>query len=228
MGDMTAEHPPDQAVSLLPRLRRLDASTVSDANRSLRVLAPSIRPISAARRFAGRALTAHAPADLLSVLGALRIAGPDDVLVIGTGGSPRAVLGEIFAGEAARRGIAGIVIDGFCRDSATLRRMQLPIFASGVTPRAAEAKVLPQVGVPVVVGGVRVDPGDLLVGDDDGIVVGSVAELAAVIDAAEGLQRTEEALCSDIGRGVPLFDRLNFDEHVAALERGEDSSLSFA
>ena len=58
-------------------------------------------------------------------------------------------------------------------------------------------------------------------------MVGSVAELAAVVEAAESIQRTEEALCSAIDRGVPLFDQLNFDEHVAALERGEDSSLSF-
>jgi 4-hydroxy-4-methyl-2-oxoglutarate aldolase len=224
---MSASSSPRDDLDLLARLERLDASTLSDANKSLRVLPAAIRPVSAGGRLLGRAVTANARDDLLSVLGALRQSGPGDVLVVAAGGSQHAVAGELFAGEAARRGMAGIVIDGFCRDTATLKRMILPVYARGATPRAASAVVAPEVNVPVLLGDVPVNPGDILLGDDDGIVVATEAELAAAIDKAEAIQAAEDALCSSMADGVSLFDKLNFNEHVKNLRAGESSSLSF-
>ncbi len=200
---------------------------MSDADKSLRVLPAAIRPVSAGSRLLGRAVTANARDDLLSVLGALQHGGPGDVLVVAAGGSPHAVAGELFAGEAARRGMAGIVIDGFCRDTATLKRMTLPVYARGATPRAAGAVLVPEVNVPVLLGTVLVNPGDILIGDDDGIVVATEAELAAAIDRAEAIQAVEDALCSSMAEGVSLFDKLNFDEHVQNVRAGRVSSLSF-
>jgi 4-hydroxy-4-methyl-2-oxoglutarate aldolase len=224
---MSASSSPREDLDLLARLERLDASTLSDANKSLRVLPAAIRPVSAGGRLLGRAVTANARDDLLSVLGALRQSGPGDVLVVAAGGSQHAVAGELFAGEAARRGIAGIIIDGFCRDTATLKRMTLPVYARGATPRAAGAVVVPEVNVPVLLGDVPVNPGDILLGDDDGIVVATEAELAAAIDKAEAIQVAEDALCSSMADGVSLFDKLNFNEHVKNLRAGKSSSLSF-
>ena len=224
---MSASSLPRDDLSLLSRLERLDASTVSDADKSLRVLPAAIRLVSARSRLLGRAVTANARDDLLSVLGALRHSGPGDVLVVAAGGSRHAVAGELFASEAARRGMAGIVIDGFCRDTATLKRMTMPIYARGATPRAARAMVMPEVNVPVLLGNVTVNPGDILLGDDDGIVVATEAEMAAAIDKAEAIQLTEDALCSSIAEGVSLFDKLNFDEHVENLRAGKASLLSF-
>ena len=71
-------------------------------------------------------------------------------------------------------------------------------------------------------------PGDLVVGDDDGVVVGSEAEIAAAIDGAEAIQRREEALRAAIERGESIFDHLNVDEHVAALRDGRDTRLTFS
>ena len=210
---MSASSLPRDDLSLLSRLERLDASTVSDANKSLRVLPAAIRPVSAGNRLLGRAVTANARAG--------------DVLVVAAGGSQHAVAGELFASEAARRGMAGIVIDGFCRDTATLKRMTMPIYARGATPRAASAMVMPEINVPVLLGNVAVNPGDILLGDDDGIVVATEAEMAAAIDKAEAIQFTEDALRSSIAEGVCLFDKLNFDEHVQNLRAGQPSSLSF-
>jgi 4-hydroxy-4-methyl-2-oxoglutarate aldolase len=218
---------PRDDLRLLSRLERLDASTVSDADKRLRVLPAAIRPVSAGNRLLGRAVTANARDDLLSVLGALRQSGPGDVLIVATGGSQHAVAGELFAGEAARRGMAGIIIDGFCRDTATLKRMTLPVYARGATPRAASAMVVPEVNVPVLLGTVTVNPGDILLGDDDGIIVATEAELAAAIDKAEAIQATEDALLSSMAEGASLFDTLNFDEHVKNLHAGKASSLSF-
>ena len=157
----------------------------------------------------------------------MRQSGPGDVLIVATGGSQHAVAGELFAGEAARRGMAGIIIDGFCRDTATLKRMTLPVYARGATPRAASAMVVPEVNVPVLLGTVTVNPGDILLGDDDGIIVATEAELAAAIDKAEAIQATEDALLSSMAEGASLFDTLNFDEHVNNLHAGKASSLSF-
>ncbi len=224
---MSASSSPRDDPSLLSRLERMDASTVSDANKSLRVLPAAIKPVSACSRLLGRAVTANARDDLLSVLGALQQSGPGDVLVVAAGGSQHAVAGELFAGEAARRGMAGIVIDGFCRDTATLKHMTLPVYARGVTPRAASAMVVPEVNVPVLLGDVVVNPGDILLGDDDGIVVATEAELAAAIDRAEAIQVAEDALRSSMAEGVSLFDKLNFDEHVKNVRAGRASSLTF-
>ncbi|HYB18997.1 MAG TPA: RraA family protein [Streptosporangiaceae bacterium] len=200
---------------------------MSDAGKSLRVLPAAIRPVSAGSRLLGRAVTANARDDLLAVLGALQHSGPGDVLVVAAGGSQRAVAGELFASEAARRGMAGIVVDGFCRDTATLKRMTMPVYARGATPRAAGAMVMPEINVPVLLGDVAVNPGDILLGDDDGIVVGTEAEMAAAIDKAEAIQFTEDTLRSSIGQGVCLFDKLSFNEHVENVRAGKASSLSF-
>ena len=88
--------------------------------------------------------------------------------------------------------------------------------------------VLPEINVPALLGNVTVNPGDILLGDDDGIVVATEAEMAAAIDKAEAIQSTEDALCSSIAEGsVCLFDKLNFDEHVKNLRASKASSLSF-
>jgi 4-hydroxy-4-methyl-2-oxoglutarate aldolase len=88
--------------------------------------------------------------------------------------------------------------------------------------------VMPEINVPVLLGNVTVNPGDILLGDDDGIGVATEAEMAAVIAKAEAIQFTEDALCSSITEdGVCLFDKLNFDEHVQNLRAGQPSSLSF-
>ncbi len=209
------------------RLRRVDATSLSDADKSLRVVASAIRPIVPGLRLLGRAVTAEANGDLMSVIAALQGSGAGDVLVVAAGVPDQAVAGELFASEAIRRGVAGIVIDGLCRDTPTLRRLGLPVYARGATPRAAPARRTPVVGTPVMIGDVEVRPGDLLLGDDDGIMVGSEAEFAAAIDAAEAIQRREEALRAAITSGTSIFAAMNFDDHVARLEQGLESALTF-
>lgn len=216
----------DRVTSLLERLGRIDTSSLSDADRSLRVVAPDIRLVAPGQRMLGRAVTAEANGDLMSVIAALHASSPGDVLVVQAGSTDRAVAGELFATEAIRRGLAGIVIDGRCRDTPTLRQLGLPVFARGATPIAAPAHRVPVTGLPVQIGGVQVRPGDLLLGDDDGIVVGAEDEFAAAIGRAETIQRAEEALRASIAGGTSLFTSMNYDEHVARLRDGHDSALS--
>lgn len=224
---MTTDAPPPPSDRpLIDRLRRIDTSSLSDADRSLHVVAAGIRPLVPGLRLLGRAVTAQANGDLMSVIAALHAAEPGDVLVVAAGIADRAVAGELFASEAIRRGLAGMVIDGLCRDTPTLRQLTFPVYARGATPIAAPARRLPVTQVPVQIGGVEVTPGDLLLGDDDGLVVGTEAELAAAVDQAERIQFGEEALRATIHGGTSIFARMNFEEHVARLTAGQESALS--
>jgi regulator of RNase E activity RraA len=103
----------------------------------------------------------------------------------------------------------------------------LPVFARGATPRAAPAKAVPTIQVPVTIGGITVDPGDLVVADDDGIVVGTETELWAAVATAEAIIAREQALRQSIEDGASLFDRITFSEHAAKLAEGEPSALRF-
>ena len=213
--------------TLLERLSTVDTTTLADAGKQLRVMDGGLRPLRLGLKLVGRAVTVAAGEDLMPVLDGLARAGAGDVLVVDAGGTPRAMAGELFGSEAVRRGLAGIVIDGGCRDSNQMRELPLPFYARGLSPRAAPAQGVPGEPRTVRCGGVEVAPGDVLVGDDDGIVVGSPDELAAVIDAAEALQATEASMLASIQAGDSLFSRLDYEEHLARRRAGEDSRLSF-
>jgi 4-hydroxy-4-methyl-2-oxoglutarate aldolase len=213
---------------LLLRLDRLDTASLCDAGKSVRVFPSDIRPVVAGTRMIGRALTADSGGDLMSVLGALHRGGPGDILVVATAGARHAVAGELFATEAVRRGLAGIVIDGYCRDLATLMRLPLPIFARGATPRAGGAQAAPAVNVTLHIGEITVEPGDIVLGDDDGIIAGTEAELSAALGEAEDIHRREEALRARMEQGASLFDTLNFVDHATRRQRGEPSTLTFS
>ena len=212
---------------LMTRLSRLATSTLSDADKSLRVLSAAIRPVGTARRMLGRAVTVQANGDLISVLAGLQLSQPGDVLVIAAGVEDLAVAGELFGTEAVRRGLSGMVIDGLCRDTDTLARLSIPVFARGATPKAAPSQGVPEVHVPITIGGVEVNPGDLVISDDDGIVVGTDVEIGAAIDAAERIHAAEANILAALADGIPLFNLLNFEEHVARRREGQQSALAF-
>ena len=215
------------ATAIPPQVWQLDAASLSDANKALRILPRELRSYRRGLRMVGRAVTVTASADLMPVLAGLQLSGPGDILVVDAGTTEHAVLGELFATEAVRRGMAGIVVYGLCRDTATLAQLPLPIYSVGTIPRAVGATHIPVTQQPVRLGDVEVHPGEVLIGDDDGIVVLSDAELAAALDAAEAIQQREAAIRADILDGLSLFEQLNFTEHVANLQAERPSSLAF-
>ncbi len=214
-------------MSLVERLLGVDVSALSDADKTLPVVDPAVRAVVPDVRMAGPAFTVLAQDDHLPVLSALAEAAPGDVLVVATGGGTRAVVGELFATEARRRGLAGIVVDGLCRDVRGLRAIGLPVFARGSSPRSGTTVSRAALGRPVACGGVVVAPGDVVVGDDDGLLVASAARLEAALGAAEGIARAERAILAAQARGEALHDLTNHADHVAALDRGEPSALAF-
>ena len=211
-------------MNLIARLLAIDVSALSDADKTLPVVEPAVRAMIPDVRMAGPAFTVVAEDDHLPVMSALAEAAPGDVLVIATNGGSRAVFGELFATEAKRRGLAGIVADGFCRDLRGLREIRLPAFARGTTPRSGTTVSRSAHGQAVTVGRVEVSPGDIVFGDDDGLLIAPAERIAAALEAAEAIGRAERAI---LAADRPLHELTTFAEHVAALDRGETSALAF-
>jgi 4-hydroxy-4-methyl-2-oxoglutarate aldolase len=214
-------------VELVERLLEIDVSALSDADKTLPIVDPGVRAMVPGVRLAGPAFTVVARDDHLPVMSALAEAAPGDVLVIATNGGSRAVFGELFATEARRRGLAGIVADGYCRDLRGLRSIGLPVFARGTTPRAGTTVSRAALNTTIAVGGVDVAPGDLVFGDDDGLLIAPAERIVDALATAELIARSERAILAAQGRGESLHGLTNHDEHVAALDRGEASALAF-
>jgi 4-hydroxy-4-methyl-2-oxoglutarate aldolase len=161
--------------------------------------------------FTGTALTCYAGADdTLALLAALELARPGEVVVAATEefkGS--AVVGDLFAAMARTQGITAIVTDGLARDSEGIAASGLPVFASGVSPNSAARSGPGTVGLPVDISGVRVSPGDVLVGDCDGVVVIGRDDLDAVHEQLEAVRAAESSYPTGPGGEirVPQFVR---------------------
>jgi 4-hydroxy-4-methyl-2-oxoglutarate aldolase len=212
---------------LTDRLQAIEVSALCDADKALPVCDPGIQAMVPGVRMAGPALTVIAEDDHLPVFTALAEAEPGEVLVIATNGGRLAVLGELFATEARRRGLAGVVIDGHCRDVHGLRALGLPVFARGTLPASGSTVSRAPLREPVRCGGVDVTPGDVVFGDDDGVVIAAPERIASALDAAEAIARSERAILAALGGGRTLHDLTNYGEHVTRLDRGEASRLAF-
>lgn len=146
---------------------------VCDSNNREGAMDAQIKPIDPESKLIGRAYTCSCPpGDNLTIHKAVLECKPGDVLVVNCcsymGGG---VFGELLAVACMYRGLAGVIIDGACRDSQEIKEMGFPVFVRGFNPGGTVKETLGHTGVPIVCGGVMVVPGDIIVGDADGVVV---------------------------------------------------------
>lgn len=167
-------------------------------------LDPAIKPLLPGTPFIGSALTVKTgPADNLAPYLAVGVLQPGDVLMIATGDwMGCAVLGDLMAGFFRNAGAVAAVTDGMARDVKGLAAVGLPVYARGINPNAPQKSGPGEIGGEIVIGGVAVRAGDLVIGDDDGVVVLPQAEFAGALDAVEAIKAKEAKVEREIADGV--------------------------
>ncbi|MBL8893423.1 MAG: RraA family protein [Rhizobiales bacterium] len=166
----------------------------------------------------GVAITCHCgPADNLGLFAALASARPGDILVAATDAfTATAITGDLLMGMARNRGVVGLVTDGMVRDLIGILAVGVPVYCAGLTPNSPVRNGPGTVGLPVVLGGVSVDSGDVIVGDDDGVVVIPRLQLDQVIAKLADVRAAEAALEAKVKAGLEIPD---FIEAILASDR---------
>ena len=179
---------------------RYPASILADVAGRRGALNGRIAPLAPTMRFAGPALTVEVrPGDNLMIHAAMAIARPGDVIVVdGKGDLSSALMGEIMSQQCVALGIAAVVIDGAVRDSEAIRELGFPMYAAGLNPNGPTKAVSGRLNHPVSIGGVTVNPGDLVVGDADGVTVIERAKAAAMLPLAADKVAAETKRIADI------------------------------
>jgi RraA family protein len=183
--------------------RAIPVANVSDVMARMTAGGPSLRPMHAGGVLAGPALTVKTrPGDNLMIHKALMIAAPGDVIVVDAGGDlTNSLFGEIMSTEAEANGVAGLVLNGAIRDADAIRKGRLPIFAAGVTHRGPYKDGPGEINVPIALDGMVIEPGDLILGDDDGVLCVPFADTATVLEAARKKHADEERSIAAIKSG---------------------------
>ena len=186
----------------------LQTGFVVDALNGRGALDALIKPIGPNQSFCGVALPCYAGAnDNLAAFGTLSVAQPGDVVLCATEGfSSSSVMGDLLLGMMKNSGIAAFVTDGYVRDQLGIRAVGLPCFAAGVTPNSPVRSGPGTVGLPTVVGGVNVGAGDIVVGDEDGVVVVAFARIDATIRRLKAVRAAEAKLDAKVKAGLKVPD----------------------
>jgi regulator of RNase E activity RraA len=186
--------PPTPERDLLDVLANRDLAHLADAMHGFGVVDPAIRPLfTPVKRAVGPALTMKVhPGDNLVARKGMNLARSGDVMVIDSRGDvTNAVLGGISAEELAQHGVQAIIVDGAVRDRAHITRVGFPVYARAVHPAPPTFSGPGEINVPVCCGGVVVEPGDVVVADEEGIVVIPWRDLDAVLDSVDAVEKTE-------------------------------------
>ncbi len=178
---------------LVAKFRELPVANVSDCMSRMTAGGPRLRPMHGGGMLAGPALTVKArPGDNLMLHKALDLAEPGDVIVCDGGGDlTNSLIGEIMVAHAIKRGIAGVVIDGAIRDAGAIRAGHFPVFAAGVSHRGPYKDGPGEINVPIAIDGMVIEPGDLILGDDDGVLSVPFDHVESVLKATQAKQAAE-------------------------------------
>lgn len=176
-----------------------------------------LRPLPLGQRLVGQAVTAWCErSDFGAMLHAIDLAQKGDVVLVDAGGCVQtAYMGEILAGHARAKGIAGFAVNGAVRDIDTIASWpDLPVYALGHTARGPLSKERGTVNGPIIFGGARAEPGDIVLGDNDGLAIIPFAESATLLALAEERVRMERAWIETLATGRTLVDVFSVPEAI--------------
>lgn len=203
--------------SVVKRLGALGVSTVHEAYGRYGLMKPYLRPIWPGGEAAGPAVTVLAqPGDNWMIHVAVEQCRPGDLLVVGcTADNTDGMFGELLGTSLKARGVVGLVIDAGCRDVKPLKEMGFPVWSRAISAKGTVKSTLGAVNVPVVCAGVNVEPGDVVVADDDGVVVVPKAAAAEVAQKGEKRKADEDGKRQKLASGVLGLDMYGMREPLA-------------
>ncbi len=215
--------PPD---ALVDQFRGVPTSFIVDAMGGRAAMDWRIKPIGPILPMVGVALTCHCgPADNLALCAAITQCKRGDVLLAATDGfTGTAVVGDLLLGIARNRGAAGFVTDGLVRDQNDIEALAFPCFAAGATPDSPTRSGPGTVGLPVQCGGLRIDTGDVVIGDRDGVVVVPRTRIETVLERLVEIRAAEAVMLAKVRDGlseVGLVSALLAGDRVRYLDAGE-------
>ncbi|MEZ5762976.1 MAG: RraA family protein [Xanthobacteraceae bacterium] len=185
------------------RFRALPVANISDSMSRMTAGGPLLRPMHGGGALAGPAFTVKTrPGDNLMIHKALDLAEAGDVIVVDGGGDlTNALIGEMMVAHAEARGLAGMVLYGAIRDCDAIRAGDFPVFAAGVTHRGPYKDGPGEINVSIAIDGMVIEPGDLIVGDGDGVLCVPFAETAEIYKAAKAKNDAEQQQIAAIRDG---------------------------
>ena len=189
---------------MVARYRALPVANVSDNMFRMTGGGSRIRPMHGGGGLAGPALTVKTrPGDNLMLHKAIDMAEPGDVIVVDAGGElTNSLLGELMAAYAEKKGVAGVIIDGAIRDAASIRAGSFPVFAAGVTHRGPYKDGPGEINVPIAMDGMVIEPGDLIIGDNDGFLCVPYDEVESIYAVTAAKHAAEQKMMADIAAGT--------------------------
>lgn len=182
----------------------LPVANVSDCMSRMTAGGPRLRPMHKGGRLAGPALTVKArPGDNLMIHKALELAAPGDIIVVDAGGDlTNALFGELMVSYAIQRRIGGVVLNGAVRDVDMIGAGNFPLYAAGVTHRGPYKDGPGEINVPIAIDGMVIEPGDLMLGDADGLLCVPYEEVETVLAAAREKLAAEQKTLANIAAGT--------------------------
>jgi RraA family protein len=191
------------STQLVDAFRGLPVANISDCMARMTAGGPRLRPMHKGGPLAGPALTVRCrPGDNLMIHKALTLAKPGDVIVVDAGGDlTNALFGEIMVATAVKIGVAGVVLNGAVRDSEEIGQGNFPLYAAGVTHRGPYKDGPGEINVPVAIDGMVIHPGDLIVGDADGLLCVPFDDAEQLLAATHKKMEAEKKTMADIAAG---------------------------